>query len=87
MHGSFTRTYFSYVDANGVTSKPFVLPQNDPAYYESCLRTFSVPELVVEPVRMTKEALGKVVRGQVDKVVDMPITAATIKAKAWQERE
>jgi hypothetical protein len=87
MHGSFTRTYFSYVDVNGVASKPFVLPQKDPGYYEGCLRTFSVPELVVEPVRTTKETLGKVVRGKIDKVVYVPISSATIKNEEWQERE
>jgi len=87
MHGSFTRTYFSYVDVNGIVSKPFVLPQKDPGYYEACLRAFSVPELVIEPVRMTKETLGKVVRGKLDKVVDIPISSATIKNKTWQERE
>ena len=87
MHGAFTRTYFSYIDANGVASKPFVLPQRDPGYYDGCLRTFSVPELVVEPVRVTKETLGKVARGKVDKVVDVPISSATIKNRAWQERE
>ena len=87
MHGSFTRTYFSYVDVNGVASKPFVLPQKDPGYYERCLRTFSVPELVIEPVRTTKETLGKVVRGKIDKVVYVPISSATIKNEEWQERE
>jgi len=87
MHGSFTRTYFSYVDVNGGASKPFVLPQKDPGYYEGCLRTFSVPELVVEPVRTTKETLGKVVRGKIDKVVYVPISSATIKNEEWQERE
>ena len=87
MHGVFTRTYFSYIDASGVASKPFVLPQKDPGYYESCLRTFSMPELVVEPVRATKETLGKVARGKIDKAVNIPITSATIKTEGWQERE
>jgi hypothetical protein len=87
MHGSFTRTYFSYIDVNGAASKPFVLPQKDPGYYEGCLRTFSVPELVVEPVRTTKETLGKVARGRIDKVVYVPISSATIKNEEWQERE
>jgi len=64
-----------------------ILPQKDPGYYESCLRTFSVPELVVEPVRATKETLGKVDRGKIDKVVYVPITSATIKNEQWQERE
>jgi hypothetical protein len=87
MHGSFTRTYFSYVDVNGVASKPFVLPQKDPGYYEGYLRTFSVPELIVEPVRTTKETLGKVARGRIDKAVYVPISSATIKNEEWQERE
>jgi Tol biopolymer transport system component len=87
MHGSFTRTYFSYIDVNGIASKPFVLPQKDPCYYEGCLRTFSVPELVVEPVRMTKEMLGKITRGKIDKVVYVPISSATIRNEQWQERE
>jgi len=87
MHGSFTRIYFSHVDTNGISSKPFVMPQKDPDFYEACLRTFSVPELVTEPVRITKETLGKVVRGKVDKVVDVPISSATIINKTWQERE
>jgi len=87
MHGVFTRTYFSHIDANGVASKPFVLPQKDPGYYESCLRTFSLPELVVEPVRITKEKLGKVARGKIDKAVNVPITSATIKIEGWHERE
>jgi len=85
--GVFTHTYFSYVNANGVASKPFVLPQKDPGYYERCLRTFSVPELAVEPVRATKETLGKVARGKIDKIVYVPITSATIKNQAWNERE
>lgn len=87
MHGSFTRTYLSYIDVNGAASKPFVLPQKDTGYYEKCLRTFSVPELVVEPVRTTKETLGKVVRGKIDKIVYVPISSATNKNDKWQERE
>jgi len=46
-----------------------------------------VPELVVEPVLATKETLGKVARGEIDKVVNIPITSATIKNEQWQERE
>jgi len=77
----------SYIDVNGAASKPFVLPQKDSGYYEKCLRTFSVPELVVEPVRTTKETLGKVVRGKIDKIVYVPISSATNKNDKWQERE
>ncbi|MDT8302352.1 MAG: hypothetical protein RQ760_12770, partial [Sedimentisphaerales bacterium] len=46
--GVFTRTYIAYVDKSGKVHKPIRLPQKDPAYYESCLWTYSVPELVTE---------------------------------------
>jgi len=60
--------------------KPFVLPQKDPTDYEFCLWTYSVPELVVEPVHATKETLGRVARGSRKISVTMPITTATPKA-------
>jgi len=63
-----------------VVHKPFVLPQEDPTQYDSCLWTYSVPELVGEPVRTTKESLGRVVRGSRRISVQMPITMATPKA-------
>ncbi|UCG56285.1 MAG: PD40 domain-containing protein [Phycisphaerales bacterium] len=78
--GAFTRCYLSYIDEEGDTYKPIVLPQKDPTYYDSCLWTYSVPELVSEPVRMRKEKLGRVVRGSGKISVDMPITMATPRA-------
>jgi hypothetical protein len=74
---SFTRTYLAYVDGRGVAHKPFVLPQQDPRFYEACLWTFSVPEFVAEPVPVEKETLARGVRGPKDVSVQMPITAAT----------
>jgi hypothetical protein len=80
--GVFTRTYLSYVDPNGVAYKPLLLPQKDPTYYDSCLWTYSVPELVTSPVQMTKESLGRVVRSS-DKIsVQLPVTTATPKPGA-----
>jgi hypothetical protein len=78
--GIFTRTYIAYVDKNGKVYKPIRLPQKDPTYYESCLWTYSVPELVTEPVRTTKEKLGKVVRSSRKIPIKMPITMATPKS-------
>jgi hypothetical protein len=93
--GVFTRTYIAYVDKNGKVHKPIRLPQKDPTYYDSCLWTYSVPELVIEPVRVTREKLGRVVRSSEKISVKMPITMATPKAgqppgyqEPWQtERE
>jgi hypothetical protein len=60
--GLFTRTHFSFIDENGNASKPFVLPQRDPEYYDSCLRTFSVPELLKGPVKVDYKEIGRAVR-------------------------
>ncbi len=87
----FTRTYLSYVDQAGNVYKPIVMPQKDPTFYGSCLKTYNVPELIIQPVQATGEKLARVIRGSRKIAVDMPITMATPKAgvapEPWQERE
>jgi len=88
--GLFTKTYISYIDDNGKAHKPFVLPQRDPIYYDSLLKTYSVPELVSDRVRVRKSLLGRAARNKDSIAVEVPITAATPKAEKlepWQERE
>jgi hypothetical protein len=55
----FARPYFAYMDENGDFSKPFVLPQENPEYYETCLETFNVPEFIREPVQISAKNLAK----------------------------
>ncbi len=71
--GPFTRTFLCYIDADGRAGKPFVLPREDPAFYESCLDAFSVPELIRGPVKISSRAFVHAVRGQ----PDVPITSVT----------
>jgi hypothetical protein len=78
----FTRIYLAYVDEQGKVHEPLLLPQSDPGFYDSCLWTFSVPELVTGPVKVTGEALGKVIRAGAKVDVAMPMTMATPKADA-----
>jgi WD40-like Beta Propeller Repeat len=59
--GLFARPFFSYVDAQGRFHKPFVLPQADPTFYESYLKTFNVPELVQGPVVFPELGLAKAI--------------------------
>jgi hypothetical protein len=76
----FTRIYIAYVDEQGKVYLPLLLPQKEPRFYDSCLWTFSVPELVTEPVRVHKERIGRVIRS-LDRIdVTMPVTMATPKA-------
>jgi Tol biopolymer transport system component len=94
-YGIFTRIYLAYLNEDGTASKAILVPQKDPTHYDSCLWTYSVPELITEPVRITKEQLGKVVRASQKIPIEMPITMATPKPgihllhdEPWQtERE
>lgn len=88
--GLFTRTYFSYVDHEGRVHKPFVLPQEDPSYYDSLLETYSVPELITGPVPVKASRLARASRAQPSTSPLIPITGASPKAATsapWQERE
>ncbi len=88
--GLFTRTYLSYVDETGAAHKPFVVPQRDPAHYDSLLETYSVPELVNGPVDASRWRLAQAARAEPSIATDMPITGATPKtvpSDPWQERE
>lgn len=88
--GSLTRTYLSYVNEAGQAHKPFILPQKDPAYYDSLLETFSVPELIKGSVKVDKSLLARAARSKPSELVDIPITGATPQVgptEPWQERE
>ncbi|HPS55100.1 MAG TPA: hypothetical protein PLP05_05850 [Sedimentisphaerales bacterium] len=85
-----TVTQFSYIDQQGNSTKPFILPQKSPDFYDSFAMTFSVPEFVTGPVIRTHEQLARVIRSSTKITVDMPITMATPEKgtdSAWQERE
>jgi hypothetical protein len=42
--GLTARPYISYIGENGVSDKPFILPQNDPAFYPGFSKSFNIPE-------------------------------------------
>lgn len=50
LDGLFTRPFFCYFDKDGNASKPFVLPQKDPEFYDSFLKNYNIPELITGPV-------------------------------------
>ena len=51
--GNYTRTYFAYFDKQKKVHKPFEVPAEDPEYFRLFLRSWSRPELMKEPVRIT----------------------------------
>ncbi len=50
MDGLYTRLYLVYVDAEGRPSKPFVLPQRTPNFYDDLPFSYNLPEFIVEEV-------------------------------------
>ena len=51
--GNYTRTYFAYFDKQGKLHKPFEVPTEDPEYFRLLLRSWSRPEFMKEPVRIS----------------------------------
>jgi hypothetical protein len=84
--GIFTRCYLSFVDETGKAHKPFIVPQRDPEFYDSLLKTVSVPEFITGPVPVTAERLTQAVVSDRTIAVD-GITGASQPAgrsESWQ---
>lgn len=47
---NYTRLYISYFDKNGMAHKPFALPQRNPMHDTELLKSYNVPEWLVNPV-------------------------------------
>ena len=71
--GLFTRPYFSYVDETGLAHKPFIMPQKDPAFYDSFLKTHSLPEFICEPVPARSRAIAETVTSPWKVDVESPV--------------
>ncbi|MBR0543470.1 MAG: hypothetical protein IIW98_03315, partial [Bacteroidaceae bacterium] len=67
--GNYTRTYFAYFDCNGRLHKPFLVPQKNPDYFRHLLRSWSRPEFMKEPVRITPQQFR-------DKALSEPISVS-----------
>ena len=59
--GLYTRPYIAWLNENGEASKPFLLPQKDPEFYDKCLQSFNIPEFVTGKVRVTGRNMLKTI--------------------------
>jgi len=59
--GLLAKPYLSYVDEDGNAHKPILLPQEDPEFYGSFIKTYNLPELVKAPVQAELRDLGRAV--------------------------
>jgi hypothetical protein len=70
--GILGRIYFCHIDQNGKASKPFVMPQNDPAFYDAFIKTYNVPELAIGPFTVPQADLVAAIKSQKKLDVIMP---------------
>jgi dipeptidyl aminopeptidase/acylaminoacyl peptidase len=74
--GIFTRLYISHIDSTGNATKPFVLPQRDPAFYDSFLKCYNVPEFAIAPVRFSERQMLRAIQSRHTIAVAVPQNAA-----------
>ncbi len=59
--GLTARPYIAYIEENGNSCKPFILPQKDPEFYQRFLKSFNVPEfstikIYIDPGKIRRTA-------------------------------
>lgn len=59
--GLYGKPYFVHVSDEGHVSKPFVLPQQSPAYYDYNLKSYNVPDLGAYPVSITPSGVASTI--------------------------
>jgi hypothetical protein len=75
LDGLFTRPYFSHLDAEGKATKPFVLPVEDPEFYNTFIKNYNVPELItgpvdISPLAIRDKVLETAIPSKIDPAVD-----------------
>lgn len=56
------KPYFCYINENGLAHKPFMLPQEDPRFYDDFIKTYNIPELLKGPVPAGPREFTKAIR-------------------------
>lgn len=69
MDGLYTRPYLAHINADGVASKPFLLPQKDVDFYRYFMKSCNIPEFVTGKVRTRGFVVSRKVRN--DKGIDV----------------
>jgi hypothetical protein len=86
-HGGFTRSYISYVDANGEAYKALIVPQKDPSFYTHSLEGFNTPEFTTGLILTKSKQLENAIRSsaQSSGKTSATTTAPNVKEAPKQE--
>ncbi|MDE5795013.1 MAG: hypothetical protein K2I08_09875 [Muribaculaceae bacterium] len=61
--GQYTHPYIAYIDKDGVDSKAFIMPQEDPQHYAQLMKSYNVPEFFVKPFKFSRARITKALEG------------------------
>lgn len=61
LDGLFTRPFICHFYENGKATKPFVLPQENPHFYDTFLKNYNIPELTTNEVTVSPLAIRDIV--------------------------
>jgi len=61
--GLTARPFISYINENGTSTKPFILPQKDPEFYQRYLKSFNVPEFSTLKINVPPGKIARRARG------------------------
>lgn len=84
--GTLSRPYFSYIDADGKASKPLLLPQEDPTFYNRFYNNFNLPELSAYPAPVGQRELAQLVNRPDRTEKGLPIASANPVQKGPKNR-
>jgi Tol biopolymer transport system component len=60
--GLTARPYIAFINDNGLSDKPFVLPQEDPEFYNGFLKSFNIPEFSTEKIDLSPGKIRKLAK-------------------------
>jgi hypothetical protein len=63
MDGAYTRPYICYFGPDGVAAAPFLLPQENPEYYDFSFKSFNIPEFITGRVKISPSRFSEAARG------------------------
>ena len=61
--GLTARFYISYINKDGTSDKPFIMPQKDPEFYGRFIKSFNLPELSTLKVKVNPGKIRKSAEG------------------------
>ncbi len=63
--GLFTRPYFCHIDAKGIVSKAFMLPQRNPRrFYRERFLSFNVPDFIIGPTHFDSHKASHIINDE-----------------------